>query len=214
MAKLISSEPSKPKKQKFSSFRYKTALKYLNVENLIDWTIDAPPITASDFFKERLHRLEQCFDLQSYERSKELLIDAFCEEALMTCQNLKIWKGAALESEDLIGEADYLLTQRRGYVEAPLLCVVEAKKDDFEQGAAQCLVEMKACQWNNQQVNPPHPTIDIYGIVTNGEGWKFYRLSPDHQIYETKLYALQDLDRILSALHHLFQTCQKNLSLP
>ena len=71
-------------------------------------------------------------------------------KALITCENLKIWKGAALESQDLIGQADYLLTQRRGYVEAPLLCVVEAKKDDFEQGAAQCLVEMKACQWNNQ----------------------------------------------------------------
>ena len=27
------------------------------------------------------------------------------------------------------------------------MCVIEAKKDDFEQGAAQCLVEMQACQW-------------------------------------------------------------------
>ena len=59
------SEP-KPKKQKFSSFRYKTALKYLNIENLIDWTIDAPPTPATPFFKQRLDRLEQCFDLQSY----------------------------------------------------------------------------------------------------------------------------------------------------
>ena len=206
------SEP-KPKKQKFSSFRYKTALKYLNIENLIDWTIDAPPTPATPFFKQRLDRLEQCFDLQSYERSRELLIDAFCEEALITCENLKIWKGAALESQDLIGQADYLLTQRRGYVEAPLLCVVEAKKDDFEQGAAQCLVEMKACQWNNQQANSTlnHP-IDIYGIVTNGEGWKFYCLTTENQVLETHLYSLQDLDRILSTLHHVFHCCQKNLA--
>jgi hypothetical protein len=48
-----------------------------------------------------------------------------------------------------------------------------AKKDDFEQGLAQCLVEMQACQWQNHQVSHD---ADILGIVTNGEGWQFYKL--------------------------------------
>jgi hypothetical protein len=33
------------------------------------------------------------------------------------------------------------MTEKRGYFEAPFLCIVEAKKDNFEQGLAQCLVD-------------------------------------------------------------------------
>ena len=36
----------------------------------------------------------------------------------------------------------YLIDERRGYLEAPDVCTIEAKKDDFEQGIAQYLVEM------------------------------------------------------------------------
>jgi hypothetical protein len=50
---------------------------------------------------------------------------------------------------------------------------VEAKKDDFGQGLAQCLVEMQACQWRNTQINKK---IDVFGIVTNGDTWKAYKL--------------------------------------
>ena len=65
-----------------------------------------------------------------------------------------------------------MIAQRRGYLEAPYVCAIEAKKDDFEQGAAQCLVEMQACQWINQQLGR---SVPIYGIVTNGERGEFYR---------------------------------------
>jgi hypothetical protein len=52
-------------------------------------------------------------------------------------ERLKVWKGAYLEGEKTCGNADYLIAERRGYLEAPFVCVVEAKKDDFEQGTAQ-----------------------------------------------------------------------------
>ena len=44
---------------------------------------------------------------------------------------LKVWKAAPLESDTLMGVADYLITPKRVYVETPLLCVAEAKRDDF-----------------------------------------------------------------------------------
>jgi hypothetical protein len=119
-----------------------------------------------------------------------------------------LWKGAAVQSDDLNGTVDYVAAPNRGYLDDPLLCIVEAKKDDFEQGLAQCLVEMKACQWRNDQAGN---RVDIYGIVTNGTVWQFYKLARDGQVYETLPYALINLDRILGALNFVFAQCAKNI---
>lgn len=140
---------------------------------------------------------------------KKIIIDLVFVEALQAFSKLKIWKGEALESEIARGTADYLVTENFDYSEAPMLCVAEAKKDDFDQGLAQCLVEMQACQWMNQKVGR---AIEVFGIVTNGEGWKFYRLTLDNQVYETQLYAFRDLPEILGALALIFKTCEDNLT--
>ena len=162
------------KKKGFSHFRYSEAFKLLHIEQLQKWLIVIDSCPPSDFLQLRLKRLEQCFDLQNYEESKKLIIDAICEEAIISFEHLKIWKVAALSSDIATGAADYLIAERKAYLEAPFLCIVEAKKDDFEQGLAQCLVEMQACQWLNHQIGKQ---IDVFGIVTNGDTWKAYKLA-------------------------------------
>ncbi|MBW4582240.1 MAG: hypothetical protein KME42_21960 [Tildeniella nuda ZEHNDER 1965/U140] len=199
---------AKAKKRNFSSFDKKAAFKQLNLADLLPWSLDIEPVPVSDFFAERLARLKRHFDLESGEEAKKLLIDAICDEALEGFDRLKIWKAAPLESNTLCGMVDYLTAERKRYLEAPFLCIVEAKKDDFEQGLAQCLVEMQACQWSNEQIGK---TIDVLGIVTNGEGWKFYQLTTAGVVYETLLYALSDMGTLLGALHNLFQLCEHNL---
>ena len=198
---------TKERKKSFSSFSYKDAYKYLGITELQPWEIAADPVPVSDFFKQRLERLK-IFDLKSFEVSKTLLIDAICEEALTVFQRLRVWKGAYLEGEDVWGNADYLIAERRGYLEAPFVCIIEAKKDDFEQGTAQCLVEMRACQWTNQQLGK---VIDIYGIVTNGDGWQFYRLTTEGQVDESSLYGTGGMPILLGTLRTFFKLCERNL---
>jgi hypothetical protein len=192
------------KKRNFSSFRYADAFKQLGLVELLPWFLEFDVYQPSDFFRERLSRLQATFDLQNCEDSKKLLIDAVCEEALYGLSALKIWKGADLESDTLTGFADYLVAGRRAYLEAPFLCVVEAKKDDFDQGLAQCLVEMQACQWCNRQVGQ---MSDVFGVVTNGEGWKFYWLTIEGVVYGTMLYGMQDVADVLGALRSIFVRC-------
>ncbi len=201
-------QATQQRKKLFSSFTYKEAFKYLRVTELKRWAIDAQPIPISDFFRQRLERLQR-FDLESLEVSKTLLIDAICEEGLEGFQRLKVWKGAYLEGEDVCGNADYLIAEHRAYLEAPFVCVIEAKKDDFEQGAAQCLVEMQTCQSNCQQLGK---IIDIYGIVTNGEGWKFYRLAVNREVSESLLYGIGEMSILLGLLRSIFQQCEQNLT--
>ncbi|NEO86107.1 MAG: hypothetical protein F6J87_17905 [Spirulina sp. SIO3F2] len=197
------------KKQNFSSFTLAAAYQHLGIETLKTWTIPDHKITPTAFFQERLHRLQTRFDLRYCEKSKELLIDAFCEEALEGIDRLKIWKGAKLESETTTGNVDYLVAPQKDYLDLPFLCIVEAKKDNFEQGLAQCLVEMKACQEQNLAQNH---VIDILGIVTNGEGWRFYQLKHSNAVQETALYSTKDADLLLGVLRHLFIACQAQLT--
>ena len=201
-------EEKKTKKKNFASFNKTQAFKQLNLTDLIPWKIDAYPVQASDFFHKRLERLQR-FDLESYEESKKLLIDAVCEEGLEGFDKLKIWKGASLETNVTAGNVDYLIAERKRYLEAPFLCIVEAKKDDFEQGLAQCLVEMQACQWQNRKLGKE---IDVLGIVTNGEGWRFYKLTPQGAVYETLLYGIAHMDEILGLLRYIFHLCEQNLN--
>ncbi len=200
-------QATQQRKKPFSSFTYKDAFKHLGITELQRWQMTAPPVPISDFFRQRLERLQR-FDLESLEVSKTLLIDAICEEGLEGCDRLKVWKGAYLEGETVCGNVAYLIAERRAYLEAPFGCVIEAKKDDFEQGAAQCLVEMHTCQWVNRQLGQTFP---LYGIVTNGEGWKFYQLQPNGAVAASLLYGIGEMSILLGLLRSFFQRCVQNL---
>jgi len=198
----------KIKKKNFYNFNKTQAFKQLNIIDLIPWQIEFQPIKPSDFFQQRWARLQR-FDLESYEESKKLIIDALCEEALEGLGRLKIWKGASLEGNTTSGNVDYLIAERKRYLETPFLCIVEAKKDDFEQGLAQCLVEMQACQWQNCRIGKD---IDVLGVVTNGDGWRFYKLTSQGSVYETLLYGIAHLEEILGLLHFVFKLGEQTLS--
>ncbi|MEL6881420.1 MAG: hypothetical protein AAFP09_12895, partial [Cyanobacteria bacterium J06607_10] len=104
---------------------------------------------------------------------------------------------------------DYLIAMRRAYLEAPFACVIEAKRDDFQQGAAQCLVEMQVCQWANLQLGK---SMNIYGIVTNGEGWKFYRLATNGEVSETLTSGTDEMPSLLGRTRTFFELCEQNLT--
>lgn len=201
-------QATQQRKKPFSSFTYKEAFKHLGITELRRWTLTADPSAISDFFRQRLDRLQR-FDLESLEVSKTLLIDAICEEGLEGFERLKVWKGAYLEGETVCGNVDYLIAERRGYLEAPFGCVIEAKKDNFEQGTAQCLVEMQACQWVNRQTGQD---MDIYGIVTNGEGWKFYWLDRNGEVSESLLTGINEMPTLLGLLRVFFGLCDLSLA--
>ncbi|WP_395091796.1 hypothetical protein [Armatimonas sp.] len=196
-----------PTRKSFSKFNTKSAMQTINQERLSEWQMTFVPAAPSEPLLLHLERIKS-FDLTSTERAKELIIDALCAEVAPHYPGLKIWKSAPLESSELTGEADYLVTPNRAYIDTPLLCVVEAKKDDFEKGLAQCLVEMHACAEINAAVGL---TPDLFGIVTNGQAWQFYHRRTDGSVAESALFAMRDMDDLLGALHLVFSQCAANL---
>ncbi len=201
-------QKTKREKRKFSSFTPQEAMLWLGLDELTKWELEFTPLAPTPFFAERMRRLEH-FDLVGTEDAKEMIIEAICEDVLEHHPNLKVWKAAPLASDELTGVADYLVARRQRYIRIPLLCVVEAKKDKFEEGLGQCLVEMLACQWNNRQAGKE---IDIYGIVTNGDGWRFYKLDTKGEVYETTPSSIDIIERVMGALSYVFGKCEENLA--
>lgn len=193
-------------KRTYSSFTLQEAMRLIPAEDFTRWQLQAPPRPPSEVLLSVLHRLES-FDLQTTEEGKALLIDALLAEVVPDYPTLKVWKATTLEADELTGLADYLITPRRAYVATPLLCVAEAKRDDFMQGRAQCLTEMVACMRINQRDGH---AMDVFGIVSNGQNWQFYKLTCAGEVYETDQFFIRDLPELLGALDFVCAECSKN----
>lgn len=106
-------------------------------------------------------------------------------------------------NEKLTGAPDYIIATRsalgKTVLEFPLVIVVEAKKNDFEQGWGQCLAELVAAQKLNGDSGKP-----VYGIVTDGELWKFGTLVNDTFISNREGYTVGDLAELFGALNFIF----------
>jgi hypothetical protein len=197
-------------RKKYSGYGLREAMELLQVESFTRWSIDAEPLPPTEHLLEDMRRFE-AFDLEGSEAAKLLLLDTLFAEIVPNYPNLKVWKAAPLESDILVGVADYLIAPRRGYLATPLLCVAEAKKDDFLQGRAQCLVEIAACLWNNRRDGIE---TDVYGIVSNGQVWQFYRRALSGEIGESELYNTSYLSSLLGALNHVCAECARNATAP
>ncbi len=83
-------------------------------------------------------------------------------------------------------------------LETPIVIVVEAKNNDFEQGWGQCLAELVASQKINKNDQKP-----VYGIVTNGNLWQFGRLLADLFTKNDKNYTIDALQELYGDLEYL-----------
>ena len=194
-------------RRKYSGFNLRDALELLGVETFVPWNIAAAPMASTEHLQEDLRRFES-FDLETSEAAKLLLLDALFAEIVPRYPNLKVWKSAPLETQALTGIADYVIAPKRAYLATPLLCVAEAKRDDFVQGRAQCLVEIAACVAQNRADGH---TPDVYGVVSNGQVWQFYWRETAGTVHESDLFTVSALPKLLAALDFVCAACAQNV---
>ena len=106
------------KKRNYSAIKLDEVMQLVGRESLIRWQLNVPARPPGDALQIHLQRLE-VFDLESSEQAKTLLIDALFAEIVINYPKLKIWKAEALETDTLIGVADYLIAPRRAYLVYP-----------------------------------------------------------------------------------------------
>ncbi|RKU36006.1 hypothetical protein C6495_04385 [Candidatus Poribacteria bacterium] len=102
--------------------------------------------------------------------------------------------------DGLVGICDFLvsLSPVQYLLQAPIIALVEAKRDDFLSGLGQCTAEMLAAQRFNARKGNDIPTI--YGVSTTGLTWKCLKLTEKRLYIDTASYAIRECDKILGIL--------------
>jgi hypothetical protein len=100
----------------------------------------------------------------------------------------------------LNGYVDYLLSRspEQLEIEAPIMILVEAKRDNLNEGIGQCIAEMIASEQFNQANDIPIETI--YGIISNGTQWRFLKLVEKTVTIDLMDYPILPVDQILGML--------------
>ena len=100
----------------------------------------------------------------------------------------------------LTGVCDFLvsLSPVLFVLEAPIIVLVEAKKNDVLEGLGQCVAEMIAAQQFNAERANSIPYI--YGVSTTGADWRFLKLEGQQLHIDTEFYSIHGCDKILGIL--------------
>ncbi len=100
----------------------------------------------------------------------------------------------------LVGVCDFLisLSPMQSLLRAPVIVLVEAKKEDPTPGLGQCVAEMLAAQRFNAQKGNDIPCV--YGAATTGTEWKFLKLKGNHLSIDITVYQIAQCDKILGIL--------------
>lgn len=117
---------------------------------------------------------------------------------------LAIYSGKNLDSdrdEGLVGECDFILGKgtTSTFISTPIMAIVEAKRDNLENGLGQCAAQMYGAIRYNQKHGE---TLDkVYGCVTTGNLWQFLKLENKLLTLDSNVFYLNELDRILSCFN-------------
>jgi hypothetical protein len=84
------------------------------------------------------------------------------------------------------------------FVSAPVITLVEAKKENITAGLGQCVAEMLAARIFNERAG--NEIFTIYGAVTTGSIWKFMKLEGSVIRIDLTEYYLKDVNKILGIL--------------
>lgn len=130
---------------------------------------------------------------------------------LLACRELSqnavaIFSGPRLDvspEQGLVEECDFILSRTPPVpeVRAPILAIVEAKKNDVEAGLGQCVAQMIGARLLNERAGQAIPAV--YGCVTTGEVWQFLRLEDSLALLDRTRYYLDNVAGILGVLQSI-----------
>ena len=120
--------------------------------------------------------------------------------------NLPVWSHVRFDVDEvdgLIGIPDFLIAPASPIGTTftnPIICVAEAKKENFNEGWAQALSEMIAIQRFNK-----NEQLEVFAIVTTGSIWQFASLQNKKLKMDVISYsALENLQKLFNCLNWLF----------
>ena len=188
--------------KKISEVQERFKIKYMT-RDLFQIEAANPP----DQFLQEFRFTMQNINVFSSEASRcEAIIFPVLREVYKAyADNYALWiREPIIYDETLSGTPDYFVATKSELgmtvVGTPLIILVEAKKNDFEQGWGQCLSELVAAQKINAD-----PDIPLYGIVSDGKLWEFGHLVGDAFTQNRTSFTLDDVSTLFGAVDAVFK---------
>ncbi len=199
----------------YSKFTIRSVKERLGVQIVEDAALFTPaqiaPVTPSDYLKTTLTEYAPLALSINTEKSRsEWIIAPVLAEVRKLHQNrIGLFSGTTFvvdKARGLDGQCDYImsLSAEQFYISAPLLAIVEAKKEDINGGIGQCVATMFAAQLYNEKEQQSLPAI--YGAVTTGTTWKFLKLSGTTAWVDRDEYYLNEIEILMGIFSLIITT--------
>jgi hypothetical protein len=166
---------------------------------------DVPPVKPDDLL---LQELEEGLPLVLARGSEKARSEWIISPVLTAVRRLLDRQISLFSGEDftvdpsigLNGICDFLISKSLSQLEiqAPVVIIIEAKKENLNGGLGQCIAEMVAAQKFNAANNVNIPII--FGSVTSGTTWKFLKLEGNSVTIDITEYPLPPVEPILAFL--------------
>ena len=141
-------------------------------------------------------------------KSELIIADILVELREQLERRISLFSGIDFSIDDengLTGVCDFLvsLSPVQSFLEAPVIILVKAKKDDLTVGLGQCVAEMLAAQRFNTEKGNNIPYI--YGATTSGTDWRFLKLEGQRLHIDMVIYPIAQCDKILGILSSMVE---------
>ena len=177
----------------------------LTISDRADMFANIPEMQASELLQEILRFNSPLALAINTEKSRSEMIIAplLIEIKKQLGSQISLFSGVDFNIDferGLNGTCDFLISAspEQLFIKAPVIILVEAKKENIVAGLGQCAAEMVAAQIFNQREENNIPCI--LGIVTSGNIWKFLQLEGKQLRIDFREYYLPDLNKILGII--------------
>ncbi len=163
-----------------------------------------PVALRSDFAADLARNVQLASAINTEKAKSELIVaPVLVELREQTGRRISLFSGIdfSVDAEsELTGVCDFLvsLSPVQHLLQAPVLALVEGKKDDLTLGLGQCAAEMIAAQRFNAEKG--NDISWVYGCSTTGTDWKFLKLAERCLHIDMELYPIRQCDNILGIL--------------
>ena len=183
----------------------------INLTRTVDLFADIPEIEASSFLQETLQfNLPLALEINSEKARSELIVAPILVEIKkLLPERMSLFSGREFNvdpARGLSGYCDFLISRspEQLVIESPVIALVEAKNDNIQSGLGQCMAETIAAQIFNQRQENDIQTI--YGVVTTGSIWKFFKLEGTAIEIDTTEYFINNVGKILGILINFIES--------
>jgi hypothetical protein len=176
-----------------------------------------PPVAVhpTTQFVQDLRFYQKHIDVFSSAASRsEVIISPLLREVYKSHHlNYSLWIQKRVDWDEILwGMPDYIFSAKsalgKTVLEPPISLILEVQENDFEQGWSQCLAELIAAQYINQD-----DTFPVYGIVTDGNLWQFGKLEQNRFTSNSENFTIDKISLLYGALDQVLQVAAKPLQL-